>query len=149
MTQRSTPASSWQSQKLTGLKTWPSKRGWARRSIRPDSGTLWAARTSRTQAAPCPDFSAIPGQCADEALAEEIEQEYRRQLFRTVAAEVRPQVQPTTWQAFWRTAVEGESSVEVARQLELSIGAVYAARSRVMARIKALVQRRMASDESR
>ena len=104
-------------------------------------------RDARHAAAVVPDFSAVPGRCADEGVAAEIQQEYRRQLFRKVAAEVRPHVQESTWQAFWQTAVEGACPADVAQQLELSVGSVYAARSRVMARIKTLVQRRMVADE--
>src|SRR5690242_1312616 len=35
------------------------------------------------------------------------EQEFQQQLFRVAAEQVRPHCTPTTWQAFWRTAVEG------------------------------------------
>jgi hypothetical protein len=37
------------------------------------------------------------------------EQEFRQQLFRVAAAQVRGSFAPTTWEAFWRTAVEGKS----------------------------------------
>lgn len=63
------------------------------------------------------------------------EQEYQRQVFRVAAEEVKEGFAPTTWQAFWRTAVEGKSAAEVATELGLSIGAVYVAKSRVLARV--------------
>ena len=63
------------------------------------------------------------------------EQEYQQQLFRLAAAEVRDTFAPATWQAFWRTAVEGRSAAAVAAELGLSVGAVYVARSRVLARL--------------
>jgi RNA polymerase sigma-70 factor (ECF subfamily) len=66
----------------------------------------------------------------------QVEQEYRAELFRWAAAQVRPEFQATTWEAFWRTAVVGEPIAEVAGALELSVGSVYAARSRIMARLK-------------
>ncbi len=47
---------------------------------------------------------------------------------------------PTTWQAFWQTAVEGESGAAVAAELGLSVGAVYVARSRVLARLTEQIQ---------
>ena len=94
-----------------------------------------------------PDFSAIPDRCLDESLAEEIEREYRRVLFRQTAADVRKQVQGATWEAFWRTAVNGEEVSQVAEALGMSEGAVYAARSRVVARIRVSVQQREARDE--
>lgn len=45
---------------------------------------------------------------------------------------VRERFKPSTWQAFWRTAVEQQSPAEVAEQVGLSVAAVYMARSRVL-----------------
>jgi RNA polymerase sigma factor (sigma-70 family) len=69
------------------------------------------------------------------------EQEYQLHLFRLAAAQVQESFAPTTWQAFWRTAVEGHSAGAVAEELGLSVGAVYVARSRVLARLAEEVQR--------
>lgn len=64
------------------------------------------------------------------------EREYRREVLLWAAAQVRGDVQPQTWQAFWLTAVEGRPCSEVAAELALPIGSVYAARSRLMKRIR-------------
>jgi RNA polymerase sigma-70 factor (ECF subfamily) len=72
--------------------------------------------------------------------ASDWEQEYRRGLLAWAAGQVRPQVQEATWQAFWQTAVEGKRGREVAQRLGLTTAAVYLAKSRVMARLRALVQ---------
>lgn len=69
-----------------------------------------------------------------------LEQEYRRAVFRTAAETVRSEFNVQTWQAFWRTAVEGEDVSSVSRSLQMSIGAIYAARSRVMRRLREMVQ---------
>jgi len=53
---------------------------------------------------------------------------------------VRGSFREATWQAFWRTAVEGRSPQEVAAELGLSPGAVYIARSRVLARLREQVR---------
>jgi RNA polymerase sigma-70 factor (ECF subfamily) len=53
---------------------------------------------------------------------------------------VRVDFEEATWLAFWRTAVEGKSPQEVARQLDMSVGAVYIAKSRVLARLRDQVQ---------
>lgn len=66
----------------------------------------------------------------------EIEREYRRQLFRHAAAAVRSEFEEPTWDAFWLTTVEHVSVTDAANQLSKSIGSVYAARSRVMRRLK-------------
>ena len=63
------------------------------------------------------------------------EQEFQRQLFRLAAADIQKSFAPTTWKAFWQTAVEGRSGAAVAAELGLSVGAVYVARSRVLARL--------------
>jgi RNA polymerase sigma factor (sigma-70 family) len=62
--------------------------------------------------------------------------EYRREVFRWAARQVRKEFQPETWNAFWLTAVEGRDIESVARELGKNRGAIYAARSRVMRRIQ-------------
>ena len=68
------------------------------------------------------------------------EQEYRQRLFDWAAQQVRGCFQDSTWQAFWRTAVEGQGPREVAEALGLSVGAVYIAKSRVLARLRDRIQ---------
>ena len=50
--------------------------------------------------------------------------------------QVRARFAPASWQAFWRTAVEGERGPDVAKALGLTVAAVYLAKGRVMAAIK-------------
>jgi RNA polymerase sigma-70 factor (ECF subfamily) len=49
---------------------------------------------------------------------------------------VRGQVEERTWQAFWLTAIEEQSPVEVAARLGISATAVRMAKSRVLRRLK-------------
>lgn len=65
--------------------------------------------------------------------------ERQRQLFRWAAKRVRGQVQEQSWEAFWMTAVEGQAAATVAAKLEMTAGAVYVARCRVLARLKAMI----------
>jgi RNA polymerase sigma-70 factor (ECF subfamily) len=74
-------------------------------------------------------------------LAASWDQEYEKNLAALAMRRVQQEVQPATWQAFWRTAVEGENGRDVAKALGMTPGAVYVARSRVMARLKEEVQR--------
>lgn len=69
-----------------------------------------------------------------------IEEEYRRQLFRQAAGVIRCEFTESTWLAFWRTSVEGRPVRSVASELGMSVGAVYTARSRVLARLKSTVE---------
>jgi RNA polymerase sigma-70 factor (ECF subfamily) len=62
--------------------------------------------------------------------------EYRRQVFACAAQRAREHFQETTWLAFWRTGVQGQDVSVVAAELGLTPGALYVARSRVMARIR-------------
>jgi RNA polymerase sigma factor (sigma-70 family) len=64
------------------------------------------------------------------------DQEYERSAFAWAADRVRGEFHDSTWKAFWLTAVEGQSARDAGRQLGLSPGAVYVAKSRVVARLR-------------
>ena len=66
--------------------------------------------------------------------------EFRRELFHWAARSIRPEFQPATWSLFWRTSVEGEPIADTARELGLSLGAAYAARCRVLARLRKKIE---------
>jgi len=66
--------------------------------------------------------------------------EYQREAFRWAAGQVRGQFRGTTWKAFWLSSVEGREIKEVAETLGITVGAVYIARSRVMARLRQSVE---------
>lgn len=61
-----------------------------------------------------------------------------RQAERVMTA-VRTKVDPATWEAFWRTAVEGQPTCDVAANLRKSVRAVYMAKCRI---------RRMINDQA-
>ena len=75
-----------------------------------------------------------------ESVEAEWEAEWERRLFAWACEQVRRSVTDVTWQAFWRTAVEGQAGKQVAADLGLTVAAVYLARSRVLARLKELVR---------
>lgn len=62
--------------------------------------------------------------------------QYQEHLFYWAADRVRCEVEPATWQAFWKTAVENQPVSEVASELEMKVGTVYVAKSRVLSRIR-------------
>ena len=51
-----------------------------------------------------------------------------------------PEFRDGTWEAFWLTTVDGMSVPETGRVLGKSPGAIYAARSRVMRRLREEIQ---------
>ncbi len=62
--------------------------------------------------------------------------EYRREVFRWAAERVKAEVRPNTWEAFFRSTVSGIPPARVADQLQMTVGSVYIARSRVIARLQ-------------
>src|SRR5690606_20341216 len=85
------------------------------------------------------------GEVRDEArshldIDSQIEREYQRQLFRRAAEIVRSRADPATWQAFAVTMIDGRSIAEAAAQLDRSEAVIYAARSRVMRRLRDTVK---------
>jgi RNA polymerase sigma-70 factor (ECF subfamily) len=65
--------------------------------------------------------------------------EYARRLFEWAAEAVRGEFTRKTWEAFRLTAVEGRKAAAAAAELGMTAGAVYVARSRVLARLRAKV----------
>src|SRR5262249_14213657 len=82
-------------------------------------------------------LEAHPARAEDSALWA---REYQQRLFRLAAEQLRPEFHRATWQAFWQTAVEGQCGKQVAKQLGMTVAAVYLAKSRVMARVRKQVQ---------
>ncbi len=64
------------------------------------------------------------------------ELEYQRRLSAKAMDRVKQEFHATTWDAFLGTAVDGRGANEVALDLKMSVGAVYVAKSRVIARLR-------------
>lgn len=78
---------------------------------------------------------------------EEWEREYQRGLSARAMDRVKGEFQPATWQAFWGTAVDGKPAAEVGAALKMSPGAVYVAKSRVLARLREEVRELMDAED--
>lgn len=76
----------------------------------------------------------------ERTLEEDLDWELRRAEFRDAAEKVKRDFDAATWQAFWLTMVENREISEVAKELGKSTGSIYAARSRVMRRIKKTIE---------
>ena len=72
--------------------------------------------------------------------SELFELEYKRQVFHWAADKVRGEFREPTWAAFWQTGVGGKKAQQVANALGMSVGAVYMARSRVVARLREVIR---------
>ena len=117
-------------------------RGWLYRITR--NLTIDFLRKRKIELARTVGQPAGLGQIAELESVESVEfrAEYERQLFHWAAEKLKPAFKLQNWQAFWMSTVEGMPIEEVARRLELECGAVYVARSRIMARMAKLVQER-------
>lgn len=65
-----------------------------------------------------------------------IEQEHQRSRLRWAAEQIRHEFKDQSWQAFWLTTLGDSTVVEASERLDMSTGAVYAARSRIMRRMQ-------------
>lgn len=81
----------------------------------------------------------VPQQGDPDASAE-WDADYQRQLFHYAASIVQQDFSSGTWQAFWKTAVEGQAGRDVAEELGMTIAAVYLAKGRVMTRLKQQIE---------
>ncbi|KAA5545589.1 sigma-70 family RNA polymerase sigma factor [Roseiconus nitratireducens] len=82
-------------------------------------------------------------QAADDRneLSDRWELEHLRSLAATAMQTVEENSDPKTWSAFRLTAVEGKSAAEAAKELAMSPGAIYVAKSRVTARLRAEIRK--------
>ncbi len=75
--------------------------------------------------------------------------EYRSALLRWAVDEIRPEINDLSWRAFQMTAIDGLDAGHVARELGVSVGAVYTAKCRVVAKIRAKIARLRADEGGR
>jgi RNA polymerase sigma factor (sigma-70 family) len=83
---------------------------------------------------------------SDGALSAEWEANYQRTMANQAMERVKGEFQAATWDAFVQTAVEGRTSAQVASRVGLSVGAVYVAKSRVIARLRQEIERMQGDD---
>jgi RNA polymerase sigma factor (sigma-70 family) len=76
------------------------------------------------------------------------EREYQKRLTDRAMEIVKVEFQAATWQAFWGTAVEGKPAGEVGAGLKMSAGAVYVAKSRVLARLRDEVKKMVDEEDN-
>jgi RNA polymerase sigma-70 factor (ECF subfamily) len=114
-------------------------RGWLWTVTRHKIGDWIRKRRAQTHEFDGPDawtyLSAAADTDADDsdvaADAREVSDLYRRALDL-----IRSEFEEPSWQAFWRTAVEGQDAASVATALQLSRNAVYVAKSRILRRLR-------------
>jgi RNA polymerase sigma-70 factor (ECF subfamily) len=116
-------------------------RGWLRRVTRNLMINWLKHRDRRVVATGGSDMLAMLDMlpAAEEPASAEFDYELRRAMFERAAQQVRTEVQPATWAAFWETSIAGKSPADAAGKLGMSLGAIRVARCRVLARLRAKV----------
>lgn len=112
-------------------------RGWLFTITRNKVFNFLSARRIRPQGSGDTSTNQMLASQADADEGEDLwEMEYQRRLAALAMERVKREFQENTWQAFWLTAVEGIAAAEAGQRVGMSPGAVYVAKSRVLARLK-------------
>jgi len=135
------------------VDTWESRhaigsfRGWLRQVTRNHLINAVLARKRREHVSKTAawDWNRVPDDANPDMSLFELE--YQREVFHIAAKIVQTEFEPRTWEAFWMSAVDESPAHEIAKKLAISNGAVYIAKSRVMARLRDEVQRITKADE--
>jgi RNA polymerase sigma-70 factor, ECF subfamily len=98
---------------------------------------LWRDRAKRVATRPLPgDADRLEELPAPDQIPAQEEAEYRQQIVSRALALLKGDFQAATWQAFWEHGVLGRPADDVARDMQMSLAAVYGARFRVLNRLR-------------
>ena len=126
---------------LTLVRVLPEFRHDPERSFRAWLRTVFHNRWRDLQARPTTQPLTDEGVPLDDWLDDDpahavAEAEYRQHLVERALELMRIDFSLATWQAFWECTVERRPAAEVAAELHLTVGAVYHAKARVLARLR-------------
>jgi RNA polymerase sigma-70 factor (ECF subfamily) len=114
-----------------------SHKGGFRRWLRTVTLNTWRDHRKRRSDRPLPGNEAALTQVAAPNEREAFwETEFRLHLVNRAMALMQADFQPSTWKAFWEQVVVGRPAKEVAAELKMSTGAAYAAKFRVVDRLR-------------
>lgn len=113
-------------------------RAWIKQILVNRLRKFWRGRGRRPEARGGSDVERRLEQLEDPAsqLSRIWNQQHDQFVLRQLLALVEPHFSPNTWKAFCRVALEGASADTVAGELELSLNAVFIAKSRVLSRLR-------------
>jgi RNA polymerase sigma-70 factor (ECF subfamily) len=107
-------------------------RGW----LRTVTLNAWRDRRKRQGDRPLSGDEAALAAAAANGAESFWEAEYRQQLVQRALRLMHTDFRPATWKAFWEQVVVGRPARQVAAELGLSLGAAYAAKFRVLERLR-------------
>lgn len=105
-------------------------RAWLRTVTR----NKWQERRRRAELPREPGVPVDPPDPADQDAV--WEDEYRKHVIARALENLRDDFQPASWRACWEVVAQGRPAAAVAAELGLTVGAVYAAKFRVLARLR-------------
>lgn len=123
---------------LNKLPTFNHQPGHSFRSwLRTVTLNKWRDRCKSRAHAPLPGGAGnLNDVAAPDNMGEWEEAEYRRQVVRRALQLMQADFQPATWKACWELVVADRPAAEVAAELNLTPGAIYAAKFRVLTRLR-------------
>ena len=120
--------------------------GWLFTITRNKVMSFFESRSRRVQASGDTGVHQRLEQHADEDLSADWESDYQRVLTAQAMERVKSEFRANTWDAFVLTAVEGLPPAEVSERVKMSVGAIYVAKSRVIARLRQEIEKMQADD---
>lgn len=113
-------------------------RAWLRTITLNVCRDFWKSNRLRPNAPGGSDFGGYLEQLADDTnpLAQQWDRDHDVFVTKRLLAMIQPQFEATTWNAFCRLAIEGQSAAEVAKDLGITPNAVFIAKSRVLAKLR-------------
>jgi RNA polymerase sigma-70 factor (ECF subfamily) len=106
-------------------------RGWLKTITRHAWSDYWSSRKAVIAAGGSQAMEMLQTVEARDDLVRRLDDEFDLELLDEAMARVRARVLPRTWEAFERTALQGQSGVEAAKALEMKVATIFVARSKV------------------
>lgn len=113
-------------------------RAWLRTITANCLRDFWRSQRIRPRVAGADDFQEVLEQLADSAsgLSRQWDAEHDRFVTQKLLEKLEGEFQAPTWRAFRGVAIDGRSPDEVAKELGMTVNAVFIAKSRVLARLR-------------
>ncbi len=115
-------------------------RSWIKSITRNCLLEFWRAKKIHPVATGKTSFQEEINQLADDTsdLSAKWNREYDQQVLATLLNQIQNEFKPSTWNAFQLVAIEGISAKAAAEQLSVTVNSIFIAKSRVMARLRAI-----------
>ncbi len=107
-------------------------RGW----LRTVTINKWREKQRRLPPMPNADSADLAGMAGPDPAESYWEDEYKNHLVCRALEVMQADFKPETWKCCWETVVIGRAAADVAAELGLTVGAVHAAKFRVLSRLR-------------